>query len=702
MLSTPRTTDRSQTAVALRDRLLEVIVFSMPLLLAGIFFKVSYLRNGGLTLLKASLGLQSVSLLDLARLFASEVVESMLIFPLLLLAVGFLVGARWRQWACFACLEIVLLVGVTAWLVAFFTIGRLPTLELTREFLQAYRSNPDFVAPGATVAVGLLATCALILSLGIAPLVVLRWRRVRALLPQSLAVVAGGLAIVVAPAVILAASSHGLSVYHVGGFQRLFAELLRSDADVLPDATGLSVPALQHMYEEVAFPAGRRPHGEVAVPAAAPGRPAPNVIFIVLETACLRDYPLAGEHMPNVAKLRAHALDATRHYSADPYSMRANFSIYSGVYDLRGPSDFTRYVADASAAPLDALPRLLHDRGYATRYYFPHALWPRRDEEAMLRYLGFEQIELYDFSTEDGRTRPERNAHAERAVFAKALEDLDALHAQGKPFFFAIANSIGHAPYFDIRPADEIARDPNPSREALVGNVAGLMDELIGNLVDKLSALGILDDTILVITGDHGPRNTVDNPAIDTRYSNDETYHVPLLIHYPAAFAQAMTIDTVTSHVDLAPTVLRLMGAQSDGHLHQGMSMFDPAIADRVTFFIGDHYIGSDGLYYDGSFYMVNGLTDAAYRNDRYQFGAKHLLADANDANAVEGRRFLTSSLKRLTEVNWAWISYLRAHPDSWPATPRARGAVHTFLAADDHAGAPVAHADGEGEGGVD
>ena len=683
---------RSGQASSLRDRVLEALLFSIPLLVAGVFFKLSYLRHGGLELLKSSLGLASLSPIDVARLFAGEVVESLLFFPALLLVLGLFVSARWRPWLYVAVLELTLLVGVAAWLMAFFTIGRLPTIELAREFMEAYRSNPDFVAPGTVVAVGLLALSGLVLAFGALPVFLLRWRRLRAACPQTLVGMLLALALVLLPAAALIGSTPTVSQYHVGGFQRLIGELVRSDAAPLPDATGLTVPALKTMYDAVAFPGGRPEPRDRAGLRPVAGHPTPNVIFIVLETACARDYPLTSESaMPNVAKLVPHSLVGTRHYSADPYSMRANFSIYSSVYDLRGTRDFTQYVADGSARPLDALPRLLHERGYATRYYFPHALWPRQDEEAMLRYLGFDEIYLYGFSTEDGRSRPERNAHAERAVFQRVLDDLDTLHREGKPFFFAIANSIGHSPYFDIRAPQVIAGDPNPSRALLVGNIAGLMDQLIGELVAKLRQLNILDDTVIVITGDHGPRNRVDNDALDTRYSNEETYHVPLLIHYPAALPQPVVIEHVTSHVDLVPTVLQLMGAESDDYLHQGMPVFDDAIADRVTFFLGDHYIGSDGLHYQGAFYMVNGLTQATYRNDRYLFGGDNLLAGVSDRRAAEDRRFFDSSLAGLGDVSWAWISYLRAHRDGSAVSPlAARGLVRTFLAADDH-GTPAA-----------
>ena len=84
---------------------------------------------------------------------------------------------------------------------AFFTIGRLPTIELAREFMEAYRSNPDFVAPGTVVAVGLLALSGLVLAFGALPVFLLRWRRLRAACPQTLVGMLLALALVLLAAV---------------------------------------------------------------------------------------------------------------------------------------------------------------------------------------------------------------------------------------------------------------------------------------------------------------------------------------------------------------------------------------------------------------------------------------------------------------------------------------------------------------------
>jgi len=62
------------------------------------------------------------------------------------------------------------------------------------------------------------------------------------------------------------------------------------------------------------------------------------------------------------------------------------------------------------------------------------------------------------------------------------------------------------------------------------------MDRLIGKLTAHLKQQGQLDNTMLVITGDHGVRNKVEDPSINLAYSNRRSYNVPLLIFYLPMF----------------------------------------------------------------------------------------------------------------------------------------------------------------------
>jgi arylsulfatase A-like enzyme len=89
------------------------------------------------------------------------------------------------------------------------------------------------------------------------------------------------------------------------------------------------------------------------------------------------------------------------------------------------------------------------------------------------------------------------------------------------------------------------------------GEIACL-DAQVGELLDDLRHRGLLDETVVVITSDHG-ENLGDHELIEHRTNLYETVlHVPLLVRFPAVFAPGTRVSEPVSTVDIVPTVLSL------------------------------------------------------------------------------------------------------------------------------------------------
>ena len=259
---------------------------------------------------------------------------------------------------------------------------------------------------------------------------------------------------------------------------------------------------------------------------------------------------------------------------------------------------------------------------------------------------------------------PEQRMATERAMFEMACADMEKLHAEQRPFFLTIVGSIGHSPFIDLRSPADRARGP-ASREVRMANLAMFQDQLIGSVVAKLRKMEILDDTILLITGDHGSRSAVDYPGMDLPYVSEVSYHVPMVIHYPAAFSKPAVIRRLTSHIDIVPTILELMGLNKAGYLHQGLSMFDKALDDRVTFFFGEHFFAADAFHYRGQFMMWFHKASTVYLNDKFLFNAPSLVAAASK-NETANR--MTTAFSSFRKAQWEWLSYLQSSGDRMPA----------------------------------
>jgi arylsulfatase A-like enzyme len=101
---------------------------------------------------------------------------------------------------------------------------------------------------------------------------------------------------------------------------------------------------------------------------------------------------------------------------------------------------------------------------------------------------------------------------------------------------------------------------------------------------------------------------------------DESAYHVPLLIYAPRTPDHTEGIPWITSHIDLAPTVLELLGIASDQQSEQGSPIWNPGLADRTTFLLGQPTFSADGYVSQDHSYMWNYLSDSVYANSRAFF----------------------------------------------------------------------------------
>ncbi len=107
------------------------------------------------------------------------------------------------------------------------------------------------------------------------------------------------------------------------------------------------------------------------------------------------------------------------------------------------------------------------------------------------------------------------------------------------------------------------------------------MDLAIGQLLDDLQAQGMLDDTLIVFSSDHGDM-CGDHGITHKQHSfYDEVMHLPLILHWPAGFGSARRDEPgLLEMVDLLPTLLELSG----GHVPDvmaGRSAAEALLANR-------------------------------------------------------------------------------------------------------------------------
>ena len=169
--------------------------------------------------------------------------------------------------------------------------------------------------------------------------------------------------------------------------------------------------------------------------------------------------------------------------------------------------------------------------------------------------------------------------------------------AAGRPWFAHVSYLRPHppyraaAPYHDRYRAEDVAtpvRAASPQDEPshpladwlrslppvqvpeeaelrqLTATYYGMMaevDDQVGRVLDWLDRTGQADDTLVVLTSDHGVQMG-DHWLMEKLGWWDESYHVPLLVRDPRAdpARRGGRVDAFTEHVDLMPTVLEWLG----------------------------------------------------------------------------------------------------------------------------------------------
>lgn len=351
---------------------------------------------------------------------------------------------------------------------------------------------------------------------------------------------------------------------------------------------------LRAEYSTVAFPSGR---GSSDAPVNG-GKPVRYIVVIVMETAPARYYPLGQDPaFPTFARMARGGVIALEHYSTMPYTAEAIYSIVTGMYPVH-----RIYRLASRAESRSSLAALLRDAGFETTFIDTFDIdWsPASRMGEMWRGLGFGRLE----TGHSPKQRGVRTAEPEAKSFAIAVRAVESARARGKGAFVVLATALGHFPW-----TDGPTRDSAGSL-AVMHSIGRSMDSLTGALIARLDTLGVLDESLIIVTGDHGLRFREEFEAAGASMPDMElTFHVPFILYAPGAVTRSVRIEAPTSHVDIAPTIAALAGLPTDSLLLHGLSILSPSLPDRVLFGFATGLSPADYVIRDGQRYTVNHLT---------------------------------------------------------------------------------------------
>lgn len=297
----------------------------------------------------------------------------------------------------------------------------------------------------------------------------------------------------------------------------------------------------------------------------------PNILIVTIDTLRadhVGAYGASFAHTPALDRLAAEGLRCLDAIAAAPITMPSHASLLTGLY----PPAHGVHDNGTAALPRDVvtLADRLSGAGYSTHAFISAVV--------LSRLYGLDKgFSTYDDDlwSEDAprlfmiRERTARRT-ADRFVewFAQWTRAQGPASASPAPFFTWVHFFDPHQPH-EAGPEDRQGAASPYDAEVTAA------DRGVGRLIDTLRDAGALDDTIVIVTSDHGESLGEHGEATHAIFVYDATVRVPLIVRYPRAFTAGAVYDGPVRHIDIVPTLLAMLGLPG-GAETQGVDLTAP------------------------------------------------------------------------------------------------------------------------------
>jgi len=355
------------------------------------------------------------------------------------------------------------------------------------------------------------------------------------------------------------------------------------------------------------------------------GNRPPNLLFIMTDQQRADTIePGSPCLMPHVRRLAERGTQFHRAYAPNPICSPTRASLFTGMYPhAHGVTDVTHALPPGRGeldASLTLWPERLQRTGYATAYY---GKWHVERTDALAQF-GFDehqvQLKLTGVQHHDGplepcisveqpgyqpfllagvptTSPPTPTPSSEETLFGLGIDFIERAVEDGKPWAVFVSVEPPHDPYLPSREAYdryEAADIPVPAtwtdpmtdvpevyarirqawRELRDDDVrdavrcyyasCSMVDDQVGRIVDAVERLGVLDDTIIVFTSDHGDYLGAHGLFLKGVPAYEEAYRVPLVMAGPGIEPGGHVHDPV-SLIDVGATLTALMLGETFG-----------------------------------------------------------------------------------------------------------------------------------------
>ncbi|CAI3390202.1 LTA synthase family protein [Enterococcus cecorum] len=343
-----------------------------------------------------------------------------------------------------------------------------------------------------------------------------------------------------------------------------------------------------------------------------------NVIYIHLESTqqFLIDYKLKDENgvehevMPFINSL--YHSNSTFSFSNFFHQVKAGKTSDSETLfenSLFGLNQGALFTQLGGKNTFEAAPNILKQtQGYTSAVFHGNSgtFWNRNETYKHLGYDYFFDASYYNV-TEDNSFQYGLN---DKPFFQQSVKYLEHLQQPFYTKFIAVSN---HYPYSQLS-GDETGFPLAQTKDETINSyfsTANYMDTAVHEFFDYLKQSGLYDNSIIILYGDHYGISNARNKELAqllgkdretwSNFDNAQVQRVPYMIHIPG-MNKGKIIDTYGGQVDALPTLLHLLGVDTQNYIQLGQDLFSPDHKQLVAFRDGD-FVTPNYTYYGGVLY---------------------------------------------------------------------------------------------------
>ncbi len=329
----------------------------------------------------------------------------------------------------------------------------------------------------------------------------------------------------------------------------------------------------------------------------------PNVVFILSDDHRADLMSCAGHEFMKTPTLDSIAANGVRFENAfvtSPLCTPSRAGFLSGMYPERTGAPRINEKSCSFLEFTRMFPEYLHEAGYQTAYVGKFHLG-----EGSIPKKGFDHWASWDWvgDPEDltiyinGTPRPTQG-FADDRISGLAAEYIKTETKKDEPFFLYVGLKSPHLPYHypeRLEHAYDGVTIPTPSsyhedweitgKRGLLGSQINIhtfgvgipywktwdhyiksyyrsalsIDESVKTVLDALNEKGLLDDTLVIYTSDHGYNNG-EHALTEKHYAYEHVMRVPMLVQYPRGIRAGGVNDELVINLDIAPTLLDFCG----------------------------------------------------------------------------------------------------------------------------------------------